>query len=483
MRIYIRRLKTTTLAASTCVFVFPRKRPSSHVPFPHVPRHLCSGPGRRALPPRSAEPCLHGAPGHSPRCRDRSCEQETPDPPGRGAAAATTGARGVGGNSVSGFPSSPPLPGKTQLFPPDRGPYLRRPSGPTAPRGRGGPGARVPVRPSRPRGGQGPSGNAGSGRAGCAPPRGPSAPPGSSAPRTRSPSRGPGKDARGAGRLLRGCERRGAPGAILSPERSARGGRAHPAPCTRHPLRSRKTTGAGLPPPPLPSRREPDFLYLDRGGGLYAKGARPGSRNRLGPAGGGAHRLGPPRAHAALGGRRRRGDSRAGPGRALQLPPDGTPCPAASGSLPGAPPAAPGAASRAAGAGGQARGSGSPGRPSCAAPGTPLFPGAPGGRRGRHRCLVCAWQRAGKSRAGERGSPSPPGRKPPPDACPGSGPRPHGPAAGPGASGTLPSGAFCLFVFPSPSLHPRPGSFPENCIPLLPATPARIRPSVFGELV
>lgn len=117
MRIYIRRLKTTTLAASTCVFVFPRKRPSSHVPFPHVPRHLCSGPGRRALPPRSAEPCLHGAPGHSPRCRDRSCEQETPDPPGRGAAAATTGARGVGGEFGLGLSLLPTAAWQNSTFP------------------------------------------------------------------------------------------------------------------------------------------------------------------------------------------------------------------------------------------------------------------------------------------------------------------------------------------------------------------------------
>lgn len=63
------------------------------------------------------------------------------------------------------------------------------------------------------------------------------------------------------------------PGSILSPERPAWGRSAHPAPCA-HPQPLEENNRSGTPFR-LPSRREPNFLYLGRGGGFYAKGARP----------------------------------------------------------------------------------------------------------------------------------------------------------------------------------------------------------------
>lgn len=72
------------------------------------------------------------------------------------------------------------------------------------------------------------------------------------------------------------------PGSILSRESPYRGRRAHPAPCARHPLPLKENNRNGTPFR-LPSRREPNFLYLGPGGGLYAKGARP--EPTLAPAG------------------------------------------------------------------------------------------------------------------------------------------------------------------------------------------------------
>lgn len=69
--------------------------------------------------------------------------------------------------------------------------------------------------------------------------------------------------------------------APLSPERPAPGGRAHPAPGARHSLPLTENNRSWVPSR-LPSRREPNFLYLGRGGGLYAKGARPGTPSRVG---------------------------------------------------------------------------------------------------------------------------------------------------------------------------------------------------------
>lgn len=187
-------------------------RPASPASPPPLRR---PGQPRRPPAPRGAISCsLHRAPGQIPFCKgSRAASRKLKTHPGR--------LRGYSHDRIrSGRRESSPrlslrptaLPGKTQLFLADRGPYLRRPSGPTAPRGRGGPGARAPARPSRPRSGQGASGNAGSGWRGCAPPppaalrplRVPSAPPRSSEPQTRSTFRGP------PGRML-GASPRSAP--------------------------------------------------------------------------------------------------------------------------------------------------------------------------------------------------------------------------------------------------------------------------------
>lgn len=74
------------------------------------------------------------------------------------------------------------------------------------------------------------------------------------------------------------------------------GGRAHPAPCARHPLLLRKTTGAVLPPASHPGG-SPTSSTLAGEEGFMQRARRADS----GPAGGGAQRLGPPRAHSALG--------------------------------------------------------------------------------------------------------------------------------------------------------------------------------------
>lgn len=120
----------------------------------------------------------------------------------------------------------------------------------------------------------------------CAPqgsgPRGTKCSSRSPARRSGSAFRGPGRDAGGRGSLT-GGELRGAPGAILSPERPARGGRAHPAPGPRHPLRSRKTTGAGLPPTAHPGGSPTSSTLTGRR--ALCKGRAPGSRSRLCPAG------------------------------------------------------------------------------------------------------------------------------------------------------------------------------------------------------
>lgn len=135
----------------------------------------------------------------------------------------------------------------------------------------------------------------------------------------------PGKDA-WAEPDVRRWEQPGAPGAVLSRERPARGGRAHPALCARHPLRLAENNRSGTPSR-LPSRREPNFLYLGRGGGLYAKGARPGAPSRLQPGRGWSAEAGPSPSPLRPG-RPPGVAGTAGPGRALQLPQDGTPAPA-----------------------------------------------------------------------------------------------------------------------------------------------------------
>lgn len=107
-----------------------------------------------------------------------------------------------------------------------------------------------------------------------------------------------------------------APRAILSPERPARGGRAHPAPCARHPLPLAENNRSWAPS--RPSRREPNFLYLGPGGGLYAKGARRGAPSRVGAGLGRSTEAGP--SPSPL--------SRAGPGKGVRLLQDGTLAPA-----------------------------------------------------------------------------------------------------------------------------------------------------------
>lgn len=124
-----------------------------------------------------------------------------------------------------------------------------------------------------------------------------------------------------------------------------RGGRAHPALCARHPLPLAENNRSGTPSR-LPSRREPNFLYLGRGGGLYAKGARPGAPSRVRPGRGWSAEAGPSPSPLRPG-RQPGVAGTAGPGRDPQLPQDGTP-------LPGAPAAAPGGAWPAGGAGCQA---------------------------------------------------------------------------------------------------------------------------------
>lgn len=120
------------------------------------------------------------------------------------------------------------------------------------------------------------SGNAGSGWAGRVRPRapgpgGPRAPLRSSERQSGPTFSAPRKDAwlsrvSGAGSGARLQAR------VPAPERPGRGGRAHPAPCACLP------TPAGgkqqeRAPSRLPARREPNFLYLGRGGGLSAEGA------------------------------------------------------------------------------------------------------------------------------------------------------------------------------------------------------------------
>lgn len=148
-------------------------------------------------------------------------------------------------------------------------------------------------------------------------------------------------------------------------------------------------------PSRLPSRREPNFLYLGPGGGLYAKGARPGSPS--GPAGGGAQRLGPPRAPRALG---CSPEARGQLGRAgAELCSCRRTTPRSR--QPAAPPAAPG------GPGGQAAECGVPpaSQLSCAAPrrGCPFaFPVLRAGARAAIAAFSSPLQNEGKSRAGER---------------------------------------------------------------------------------
>ena len=92
-----------------------------------------------------------------------------------------------------------------------------------------------------------------------------------------------------------------------------RGWEGAPRPSCPHPLPLAENNRSRSPAR-LPSRREPNFLYLGQGGGLYAKDARPGSLSRLGPGQGRSAAAGPspspprPELRAA----RSRGDSWAG---------------------------------------------------------------------------------------------------------------------------------------------------------------------------
>lgn len=184
-------------------------------------------------------------------------------------------------------------------------------------------------------------------------------------------------------------EPRGAPGAVLPAGRLARVRAAHPTPRARHLLRPKENNRSGAPFR-LASRREPNFLYLGPGGGLYAKGAHPDCQADSGPAGGGgAQRLGPPRAHSPPG--RQPGVSgTAGPGRAQQLLQDDTPAPAHRPPPPGRSSCNPrrSGASRRGRASCQATEFGVPSAsPLSCSRDSRLFSCARGGRQGRHRCL------------------------------------------------------------------------------------------------
>lgn len=103
------------------------------------------------------------------------------------------------------------------------------------------------------------------------------------------------------------------------------GGRTPPSAPATH-SRSRKTTGAGLPPASHPGG-SPTSSTLARGGGLYAKGARPGAPSRVRPGRGWSAEAGPSPSPLRPG-RPPGVAGTAGPGSAPQLPQDGTPAPA-----------------------------------------------------------------------------------------------------------------------------------------------------------
>lgn len=189
------------------------------------------------------------------------------------------------------------------------------------------------------------------------------------------------------------------PGSSLSPERPARGRRAHPAPCARHPLPLEENNRSGTPFR-LPSRREPNFLYLGRGGGLYAKGARP--EPTLAPAG--EERRGwalpkpiPPREAA-----RSLGDSCARQRAAAAAGRYPCPCP------PAAPSRAPGLEhpqerGEPEGPAAKLQNAGSPRRPRLATLGAPVcFPVFGADARAAIAAFFYPLQNEGESRAGER---------------------------------------------------------------------------------
>lgn len=102
--------------------------------------------------------------------------------------------------------------------------------------------------------------------------------------------------------------------------------REHPAPCARHPLPLAENNRSRAPSR-LPSRREPNFLYLGRGGGLYVKGALRGAPSQV-QAGPGRSTEAGPSPSPLRPGRQPSVAGTSGPGRTLQLPQDGTPAPA-----------------------------------------------------------------------------------------------------------------------------------------------------------
>lgn len=199
-------------------------------------------------------------------------------------------------------------------------------------------------------------------------------------------------------------EPRGAPGAVLPAGRLARVRAAHPTPRARHLLRPKGNNRSGAPFR-LASRREPNFLYLGPGGGLYAKGAHPDCQADSGPAGGEERRgWALPEPTPPRGGNP---ESQGQLGRAeLSSCCRMTPLPRPTGRpLPGALAATPGGAARAGGAvpAAKPQNSGSPRPPRLAALGIPVcFPVPGADARAAIVAFLYPLQKEGESRAGGR---------------------------------------------------------------------------------
>lgn len=326
--------------------------------------------------------------------RERSGEQETQDPPRVASRPRPQLDLALSEGIWSPVPLSSLLPGKTQLFPPDRGPYLQQPRGSAAPTGSGVSGARAPVRPSRPwMRTEAPRGKCTVWLGWCAPSRAlatrvPSASLRSSTRDSRAPlPAAPRRDAWGESGAGAGS-RAGLPArSSLQGAWPGLGQRTPPlVPATYY--GRRKTTGAGLPSASHPGG-SPTSFTLAREEGFMQRARTRTAKLTPAPPGGRSAEAGPSPSPLPPG--RQPGVSgTAGPGRAQQLLQDDTPAPAHRPPPPGRSSCNPrkSGASRRGRASCQATEFGVPSAsPLSCSRDSRLFSCARGGRQGRHRCL------------------------------------------------------------------------------------------------